>query len=135
MYVKRIVKDGPADQCKRIQPGDVLQLIDGEDIYGQGLDVLRNKIPGPAGSMVKLGFRSFAGQLYEVDLQRNAYGDNNQTAQPMVQPQYVSAQRTVMVHPGTQVVQVSSVVLFRGFVPLRLSRCDTHSRTPDSPLD
>ncbi len=75
VYVKRLVRGGPADQSGRIQPGDVLQLINGEDIYGQGLDLLREKIPGPAGSMVKLGFRSYAGVLYEVDLARTAYGD------------------------------------------------------------
>lgn len=80
VYVKRLVRDGPADQCKRIQPGDVLQLIDGEDIYGQGLDILRDKIPGPAGTSVNLGFRSYAGQLYEVDLQRTAYGDKQPEA-------------------------------------------------------
>ncbi len=76
VYVKRLVKGGPADlKSNRIQPGDVLRFIDGADVYGQGIDILRHKIPGPAGTMVKLGFRSFAGELYEVDLARTAYGD------------------------------------------------------------
>jgi hypothetical protein len=96
VYVKRLVKGGPADQCNRIQPGDVLQIINGEDIYGQGLDILRDKIPGPAGTMVKLGFRSFAGQLYEVDLARTAYGDQPPDAAqptapaPHAYPQYAA---------------------------------------------
>jgi hypothetical protein len=75
VYVKCLVSGGPADQSGRIQPGDVLQLVNGEDIYGQGLDLLREKIPGPAGSMVKLGFRNSAGLLYDVHLARTAYGD------------------------------------------------------------
>jgi hypothetical protein len=91
VYVKRLVKGGPADQCGRIQPGDVLQLINAEDIYGQGLDILRDKIPGPAGTTVKLGFRSYAGQLYEVDLARTAYGDQPPEAPPAA-PQSGSAQ-------------------------------------------
>ena len=96
VYVKRLVKGGPADQCNRIQPGDVLQIINGEDIYGQGLDILRDKIPGPAGTMVKLGFRSYAGQLYEVDLARTAYGDQPPEAAqptapaPQAYPQYAA---------------------------------------------
>ena len=49
------------------------------EVYGQGLDILRDKIPGPAGTMVKLGFRSVAGQLYEVDLARPSYGDECET--------------------------------------------------------
>ena len=99
VYVKRLVKGGPADQAQRIQPGDVLVLINAEDIYGQGLDILRDKIPGPAGTTVRLGFRSYAGQLYEVDLARTAYGDqpeaNQQAAAPPAAPgsgvQYVYA--------------------------------------------
>ena len=36
VFVKRLVKGGPADLSRKIQPGDVLQLINGEDVYGQG---------------------------------------------------------------------------------------------------
>ena len=35
----------------------------GEDVYGYGLEGLREKIPGPAGTSVKLGFKTQAGQV------------------------------------------------------------------------
>ena len=74
VYVKRLVNDSPAHRCGLISPGDVLVLIDGEDVFGWGLAWLRNKIPGPAGSWVRLGFRGHGGRLYEVPLCRTAYG-------------------------------------------------------------
>jgi hypothetical protein len=106
VYVKRLVKGGPADQAQRIQPGDVLQLINGEDIYGQGLDILRDKIPGPAGTTVKLGFRSYAGQLYEVDLARTAYGD-----QPEAAAQPLAAGAQYMYAPQVQPVSQPQMVV------------------------
>jgi len=53
VYVKRLVAGGPADQVRCITPGDTLILIDGEDVYGWGLDVLRTRIPGPMGTSVR----------------------------------------------------------------------------------
>jgi hypothetical protein len=76
VYVKRVVPGSPADRGvsnppgHRISPGDSLLLINGEDVYGLGLDILRDRIPGPAGSFVVLGFKSLAGDLFEVELQR-----------------------------------------------------------------
>jgi len=116
VYVKRLVKGGPADQASCIQPGDVLQLINGEDIYGQGLDILRDKIPGPAGTSVKLGFRSYAGQLYEVDLARTAYGDQ-QLDQPPAAPQsaggqYMYAQQPAQQQPMQHTVMMTIAQVF-----------------------
>lgn len=111
VYVKRLVKGGPADQSGRIQPGDVLQLINGEDIYGQGLDILREKIPGPAGSTVKLGFRSYAGQLYEVDLARTAYGD--QPPEASEQQAYAPQQMQPVAAPQSRVMMVPAAVRVR----------------------
>ncbi len=79
MYVKRVVPGSPADRGvsdppgHRISPGDSLLLINGEDVYGLGLDILRDRIPGPAGSFVILGFKSLAGDLFEVELQRSEF--------------------------------------------------------------
>ena len=73
-YVKRLVTDSPAHHAGVISPGDVLVRIDGEDIYGCGLSFLRNKIPGPANTSVKLGFRGAGGRYFEVQLRREAYG-------------------------------------------------------------
>eukprot|EP00286_Rhodomonas_abbreviata_P018924 CAMPEP_0181307122 /NCGR_PEP_ID=MMETSP1101-20121128/10692_1 /TAXON_ID=46948 /ORGANISM="Rhodomonas abbreviata, Strain Caron Lab Isolate" /LENGTH=247 /DNA_ID=CAMNT_0023413279 /DNA_START=81 /DNA_END=821 /DNA_ORIENTATION=- len=87
VYVKRIVKGGPADANGQIQPGDSLLLINGEDVYGLGLDVLRNKIPGPANTSVRLGFKNGSGQLYETNLIRTAYGSEPQQQQQPQQPQ------------------------------------------------
>ena len=78
--MKRVVPGSPADRAvsnppgHRIQPGDSLLLINGDDVYGLGLDVLRDRIPGPAGSFVVLGFKSLSGDLFEVELQRGEYG-------------------------------------------------------------
>jgi len=77
VYVKRLVNDSPAHRCGLISPGDVLVLIDGEDVFGWGLAWLRNKIPGPAGSWVRLGFRGAGGRLFEVPLCRTAYGSKH----------------------------------------------------------
>ena len=74
VFVKRLVNDSPAHRCGLISPGDVLVLLDGEDVYGWGLAWLRNKIPGPAGTWVRLGFRGAGGGLFEVPLCRTAYG-------------------------------------------------------------
>lgn len=87
VYVKRLVKGGPADLAQQIQPGDTLQLINGEDVYGLGLDVLRERIPGPAGTRVRLGFRTMDNRFYEVDLQRSAYGNEQpEAASEQIQP-------------------------------------------------
>jgi hypothetical protein len=152
VYVKRLVRGGPADQSGRIQPGDVLQLINGEDIYGQGLDILREKIPGPAGSMVKLGFRSFAGVLYEVDLARNAYGDQQpegeqqQTYAPQQQTQMVPVapqSRVMMVPAAVCVHSLHSLVRptyslprekCRGFCAGRVCGCACSARGADGTL-
>ena len=40
----------PAKQSRSISPGDTLVVINGEDVYGLGLDTLRTRIPGPAGN-------------------------------------------------------------------------------------
>ena len=92
VYVKRVVPGSPADRCvtnppgHRIQPGDSLLLINGEDVYGLGLDVLRDRIPGPAGSIVVLGFKSLAGDLFEAELQRSEYGPGPQEPRGRYQP-------------------------------------------------
>jgi hypothetical protein len=117
VYVKHLVKGGPADQSGRIQPGDVLQLINGEDIYGQGLDILREKIPGPAGSNVKLGFRSYAGALYEVDLARTAYGDQPPDAPE--QQVYAPQQMQPVAAPQSRVMMVPAAVRVRSLHPPR----------------
>eukprot|EP00961_Rhodomonas_salina_P244363 3302504-Rhodomonas_salina.1 len=65
VYVKRLVRGGPADSSGQIQPGDTLLLINSEDVYGLSLNVLRNKIPGPAGTSVRLGFKNAQGRFYE----------------------------------------------------------------------
>jgi len=49
-------------------------LIDGNDVYGAGLDFLRAKIPGPANTRIVLGFRGAGGRFYEASLCRTAYG-------------------------------------------------------------
>jgi hypothetical protein len=74
VYVKRIMSSSPAHSHKGITPGDLLLLLDGENVQGQGLDSLRYKIPGPAGTWVKLTFRSQDGMVYDASLCRTAYG-------------------------------------------------------------
>lgn len=54
-------------------------------MYGYGLEGLRERIPGPAGTVVRLGFRTQQGQFYEVDLPRNAYGGDEQQQQQQQQ--------------------------------------------------
>ena len=76
-YVKRLINNSPAHHAGIISPGDVLVRIDGEDVYGCGLSFLRNKIPGPANTSVKLGFRGSGGRYFEVQLRREAYGSES----------------------------------------------------------
>mmetsp|Transcript_57287 Transcript_57287/g.134504 ORF Transcript_57287/g.134504 Transcript_57287/m.134504 type:complete len:419 (+) Transcript_57287:129-1385(+) len=110
VYVKRLVRGGPADSSGQIQPGDTLLLINSEDVYGLSLNVLRNKIPGPAGTSVRLGFKNAQGRFYEVNLSRTAYGDNSapqQQQQPAPLPmppqqQYMPLQQPMMQPPMMQ---------------------------------
>ena len=74
VYVKRILQDGPAHRTGGIGLGDILLRVDGEDISGCGLDILRTRIPGPANSWVKLGLKGASGHIYEVPICRFAYG-------------------------------------------------------------
>jgi C-terminal processing protease CtpA/Prc len=74
VYVKRLVAGGPADQVRCITPGDTLILIDGEDVYGWGLDVLRTRIPGPMGTSVRLGSAPAPGTGRANALGRGACG-------------------------------------------------------------
>eukprot|EP00286_Rhodomonas_abbreviata_P002895 CAMPEP_0181345076 /NCGR_PEP_ID=MMETSP1101-20121128/32551_1 /TAXON_ID=46948 /ORGANISM="Rhodomonas abbreviata, Strain Caron Lab Isolate" /LENGTH=396 /DNA_ID=CAMNT_0023456997 /DNA_START=195 /DNA_END=1385 /DNA_ORIENTATION=+ len=112
VYVKHLVPGGPADQCQQIQPGDTLLLVNAEDVYGLPLDALRDKIPGPAGTGVRLGFKKQNGKFFEVNLARTAYGGGageQVPAQPMPQQQVMYVEEngpetmTIMV-PRTQAV-------------------------------
>ena len=128
VYVKRLVKGGPADQAQRIQPGDVLQLINGEDIYGQGLDILRDKIPGPAGTSVRLGFRSYAGQLYEVDLARTAYGDQPEANQQAVAAPAAPASGVQYIYAPQVQAQPQMIAQPQTMVPMPQSGNQTHQQ-------
>jgi len=76
IYVKRILKAGPADTAGVVAPGDVLVSLDGARLNGAGLDVMRSRIPGAAGSTVCLGFRPASGPEYVAALTRSAYGED-----------------------------------------------------------
>ena len=81
VFVKRIVRGGPAHVHGGVSPGDVLLFVDHENVQGQGLDILRTKIPGPAGSLVNLAFRASNGMVYDVLLARTAYGNDEPAPQ------------------------------------------------------
>lgn len=70
-------------------------------MYGYGLEGLRERIPGPAGTTVRLGFKTQQGSFYEVDLSRTAYGGG--TGEEQQQPQQQMAYGT-----GTQVTSLAT---------------------------
>ena len=54
VYVKTIVKGGSAERDGTIQPGDVLNSVDGQAVRGGDLGGLRKLILGEVGTMVTL---------------------------------------------------------------------------------
>ena len=48
----------PADECKRIHPGDLLVGVDGVDVTGKKAPVVESMIMGPYGSPVGLTLES-----------------------------------------------------------------------------
>lgn len=70
VFVRDVVPGGSADQSSRLKRGDLLVLIDNEDIYGRDLDYVAAILPGAHGSFVRLGFANVDRSFIEIDLQR-----------------------------------------------------------------
>lgn len=65
-----LVRDGPAERDGTVQVGDIIVSVDGHNVEGQRLDVIRNMILGPPGTTVDLTFRSRENVLKHVTLPR-----------------------------------------------------------------
>ena len=70
IFVRDVVPGGSADQSSRLKRGDLLVLIDNEDIYGRDLDYVAAILPGGHGTFVRLGFANVDRSFIEIDLQR-----------------------------------------------------------------
>jgi hypothetical protein len=70
IFVRDVVPGGSADQSSRLKRGDLLVLIENEDIYGRDLDYVAAILPGSHGSFVRLGFANVDRSFIEIDLQR-----------------------------------------------------------------
>jgi len=70
VFVRGIVPGGAADGSRRVRRGDLIVLVDGNDVYGSTLEHLTQIIPGPPGTYVRLGFGNQDGSFVEVNLLR-----------------------------------------------------------------
>jgi hypothetical protein len=70
IFVRDVVPGGSAEQSSRLKRGDLLVLIDNEDIYGRDLDYVAAILPGGHGTFVRLGFANVDRSFIEIDLQR-----------------------------------------------------------------
>ena len=73
VFVKRLIRGGPAEADARIRPGDLLVSLQDRDVRGHGLVRLREHILGPAGSLARMGLLSADGAFYTADVVRGAY--------------------------------------------------------------
>ena len=73
VFVKRLIRGGPAERAACIRPGDLLVSLQDRDVRGHGLARLRDHILGPAGSLARMGFLSADGAFYVCDVVRSAY--------------------------------------------------------------
>eukprot|EP00295_Goniomonas_pacifica_P027861 CAMPEP_0175933538 /NCGR_PEP_ID=MMETSP0108-20121206/19984_1 /TAXON_ID=195067 ORGANISM="Goniomonas pacifica, Strain CCMP1869" /NCGR_SAMPLE_ID=MMETSP0108 /ASSEMBLY_ACC=CAM_ASM_000204 /LENGTH=347 /DNA_ID=CAMNT_0017257265 /DNA_START=9 /DNA_END=1052 /DNA_ORIENTATION=- len=72
VFVKTIVPGGSADRSKQVFVGDVVVKVDGQDVQGQPLHVLRTLILGRQGDFATLEFRRRDGSIHTVPLMRGA---------------------------------------------------------------
>ena len=70
IFVRDVVPGGSADRSSRLKRGDLLVLIENEDVYGRDLDYVAAILPGSHGSFVRLGFANVDRSFIEIDLQR-----------------------------------------------------------------
>mmetsp|Transcript_39009 Transcript_39009/g.123004 ORF Transcript_39009/g.123004 Transcript_39009/m.123004 type:complete len:141 (+) Transcript_39009:44-466(+) len=71
LQVKSLLTSSPAHKCGKIQVGDIILKVDGENVYGKKLAELAEVLLGPTGSKVELEFKSKnTGNTYEVLLLR-----------------------------------------------------------------
>eukprot|EP00960_Hanusia_phi_P029108 747778-Hanusia_phi.AAC.3 len=71
LQVKSLLTSSPAHKCGKIQVGDIILKVDGENVYGKKLAELADVLLGPTGSKVELEFKSKnTGNTYEVLLLR-----------------------------------------------------------------
>jgi C-terminal processing protease CtpA/Prc len=68
VYVKSI--DSSIHSVANVQVGDTLVTVNGLDVFGKSLSTLRNLIPGPEGSSVRLGFCRGGKKIHEGDFTR-----------------------------------------------------------------
>jgi hypothetical protein len=73
VFVKRLIRGGPAEGAACIRPGDLLVTLQDRDVRGQGLVHLREHILGPAGTLARMGFLAADGSYYVCDIVRSAY--------------------------------------------------------------
>lgn len=88
--VKGLIRGGAAERSGLIQPGDMVVKVDGHDVIGQALSMLRNLIPGPIGSTCHLGFLRGVdsngeekGTFYDVHLLRSVPDQQFETGSSM----------------------------------------------------
>jgi C-terminal processing protease CtpA/Prc len=70
VFVRRLVPGGAAEASRRVRRGDMIVLVNGEDVYGKSLEYLTSIIPGRQGTSVRLGFGNQDGSFVEVNLLR-----------------------------------------------------------------
>lgn len=70
VYVKKVVAGGSAARSGRVEVGDVITRVDGQDVEGQPVSALRRLIVGTQGTYVRLGFRRNDKFDFEVNLMR-----------------------------------------------------------------
>ena len=76
--------DGSPAQQAKLQPGDIIEKVDGRDMVGQPLSVVVNHILGPAGTSVTLTIiEPSTGNVREVTLQRARITLHNVTWQQL----------------------------------------------------
>mmetsp|Transcript_63081 Transcript_63081/g.131121 ORF Transcript_63081/g.131121 Transcript_63081/m.131121 type:complete len:150 (+) Transcript_63081:130-579(+) len=61
LYVNFLVEGGPAHRSGKVQQGDMLRFINGQDIRWRQTSQI-SPLSGPAGSSVELGFERSAGE-------------------------------------------------------------------------
>eukprot|EP00960_Hanusia_phi_P051394 760781-Hanusia_phi.AAC.5 len=78
VVVQEVYANGPASHSGRIQSGDFLQAVNDINVSGMLLHHLRQYIPGPRGSKVKLTFMTErTREVYNVVLERGPVNSQN----------------------------------------------------------
>eukprot|EP00802_Teleaulax_amphioxeia_P015375 Tamp_15465.p1 GENE.Tamp_15465~~Tamp_15465.p1 ORF type:complete len:306 (-),score=24.29 Tamp_15465:473-1390(-) len=69
VFVMDVIPDRTATQCT-LNGGNLLVLIDNEDVYGRDLEYIATILPGRRGTFVRLGFANVDRSFVEIDLER-----------------------------------------------------------------